>query len=913
MKARLLMVALDYDHSQRPNEYGMLPIKKINVGSEIQPKKEGEWVIPTHYREVKGDRLRQVALGFDESLLSTDLVIIHEVDGDKGLPLTYNEEKNIWFQNTNFSPNKKGQFFQYATNSTTIGIMNAGTIAVSVIRNHQLLKKLLIHFVPSALKMSDYEEMIVDLYRIREELVRDEKNPAQIAIRQRQTYMQLQNQITRLHKAIKNINLQPHKYLKLVTVKKKKSETSRFDFRAELEEYMSPGLPMYRHRIMKETTATYENALMKQLLIDLSNYTKQQVLASDIRQVENEQLYLFNNSDLNLQRLLVSITNLTDVEKVSKIKHLFQKDVDMYSTMELSTREYINSIADFTMQNLQDFRLSYIELAIQCSEVPKKYSHDQSRDGIVFNMFYDNRDDEFRTSSYSFRVNNGHMQKRHFNSYFGKISLESRHVHSHALIFEAFHHEKLIQETPTTIVIKGYVAPIPNGSDPVSWINPNNNDYKNYAFKFERITEVTVEGEQLTVSPTRPDLQEFLNEKLPLKIKEASVAEKFEEAEMRLNQLNQLIELERRKKDVQQQVSDYERLQETIDYCLNLSLFRNIKLTERLKSYPTPLFLHDPNYRSAWRAIKAIEYELSASLFAQGSNHLVKTAKVEQIYEVWVLYKILALATQQLGWTLKDGSITEILDNYLLKGQLLEGFSTVLINGEWNIELYYEPRIDLQNGNYVTPDFVFRFVYQSTPKGLVIVDAKYRDYSLQGTETWKKDVERVAIEKYGEMHTIDRKWMLPILHSAIIHCDEQVSNNLENQFNPYHVFYNEQLFEVELSQKTAHKFGSIYMLPSQIHVFKNWFRLILEYTFKAYHTCWSCGEQVNLSVRQFVTAGGYPKYHFTCKSCNEFWVKVHCRQSRQHLIVKHTLNYHLQVSRQQRWFVICPCCGDGRK
>lgn len=911
MKVTLFMVALDYNHSQRPNEYGMLPIKNIDIGSKIQPKKEDEWVIPTHYREGQGDRLRQVAFSFDESLLPTDLVIIHEVDGEKGLQLTYNEEKNIWYQEIVFSPNKKGQYYQYAINQITIGIMNAGTIAVSVIRNNQLLKKIHVHFVPSTLKMSDYEEMIADLYRIREELVRDEKNLAQIAIRQRQTYMQLESQITKLHQAIKNINAQPHKYLKLASVKKKKSETSRFDLRAELEEYMSPGQPTYRHRIMKETTVTYENELMKQLLIDLSSYTKQQASVGVIRQLENEQIHLFNNSDLHLQRELGSIASLSDVNKVNYVRRSFQKAVDKYFNMEESVRKHINEIADYSISTPQTAGLVYVELTVDCSEIPT-YKHEQSKAGIELRLNYDNSKEEFQARYYRWQTRDGQIVNGYFNSYYGTISMASLHVYSHALIYEAFHHERLLQEMPTSIVIKGYVLPIQNGFDPVAKVNPYNPNFNIYAFQFQRITEVTIEGERVTVLPMQPDLQAFLNEKLPLKISEAWAAENLEEAVMRLNQLNQLIKLEERKKHVEQQVRDYEKLKETVEHCLSLPLFKNVTLKTRLKSYPTPLFLHDPNYRSAWSAIKAIDHELSASLYAQGSNQLVKTAKVEQIYEVWVLYKILAVATQQLGWSLKDGSVTEILDNYLIKGQLLEGFSTVLISDDWNIELYYEPRIDLRNGKYVMPDYVFRFVYQNMPKGLVILDAKYRDYKSQGVEKWRSDVEGVAIKKYGQMQAVDRKWRLPILHSGIVHCDEQVSNNLEYQFNPYHVFYNEQLFEVGLSQGTAHKFGSIYMLPSQLHVFKNWFRMILEYRLKAYHRCWSCGEQADITISKLVTAGGYPKYHFTCKSCQEFWVKVHCRQNRQHLIVKHTLNYHLQVSRQQRWFVVCPCCGDGR-
>lgn len=103
------------------------------------------------------------------------MVIIHEIDGEKGIKLIYNEEKNIWYQQTIFSTYKEEQYYQYENDHITIGIRNAGTIAVSVIRNNQLLKKVHIHFVPSSLKMIDYEEMIADLYRIREELVRDEK------------------------------------------------------------------------------------------------------------------------------------------------------------------------------------------------------------------------------------------------------------------------------------------------------------------------------------------------------------------------------------------------------------------------------------------------------------------------------------------------------------------------------------------------------------------------------------------------------------------------------------------------------------------------------------------------------------------------------------------------------------------
>lgn len=907
MKAKLLMVALTYDHSQRPNEFGVLPIQNIDVGKEIRTKGENEWVVPTHYREFKGDKLRQVAFRFDKPLLPNDRVVIHGLDEKNKKLLSYSKEYDIWYQQTTFSLRKQGRFYQYAPDQVTVGIANAGTVAVSIIHDEQLLNRFHINFVPSSLKISDYEEMVADLYRIHEELVRDERNTAQLAIRQRETYMQLEHQLRQLQQAITRINSQPHKHLTLNTMRKKNSTHGRFDLRAEIEEYVSPGQPTYRHRIMQETTVTYENKLMKQLLIDLGKYAELQSTVGTISQLENEQNDIFRKSDFRLQQLLGSIETFADAKRLSNVLHQLQREADQYLVAEEEVQKYINNTADFSLVIPPIDELAYVELTVECRGIPT-YRHEQSRNGLYAYIKYDNREIEFKTRRYSWQTAFGLMQTESFASYYGEISLNSSHVLSHVLLYEAFHHNRLIKTNPITIVIKGYVSPILNGINPVATINPYNPNYNNYSFQFKWLTDVTVEGQTVTVPQTRPDLQAFLNEKLPIRIPNIDAAE---EAEMRLKQLNQLIRLEQEKNYIHQQVKDYKKLKETVDACLALPLFQNVKLKTRLVSCPTQLFLHEPNYRSAWQAIRAIEKELSASLYAQKYDQLIKTPKVEHIYEVWILYKILAYATQKMGWRLREKSAIKALDNYILSGQLLKNFSTTLMHGDWKIECFYEPRIDLQTGNYLTPDFVFRYVYRGVPKGLVILDAKYRDYTLQGNEQWINDVQKIAMKKYGEMRPIDRKWQLPILHSGIIHCDEQVLIGQEEQFNPYHVLYNDKLFEKDMSSETAHRYGSICMIPSQLHIFNNWFRMILEYHLKAYQICWHCGEETNISMRQLVTASGYPKYHYTCNSCHEFWVKVHCRRGHHHL-VKHTLNYHLQVNRQQRWFVVCPCCGDGR-
>lgn len=60
-----------------------------------------------------------------------------------------------------------------------------------------------------------------------------------------------------------------------------------------------------------------------------------------------------------------------------------------------------------------------------------------------------------------------------------------------------------------------------------------------------------------------------------------------------------------------------------------------------------------------------------------------------------------------------------------------------------------------------------------------------------------------------------------IMASGILHSDLTVSENAEDKYNTYHVMYNEELFITQLCNEKAHKYGSIYMIPSITYVFKN--------------------------------------------------------------------------------------------
>lgn len=918
MHAELYMISVKYKHSELPNEQGYLPITTIDVGQKINERKEGEWVVQTHYRESTNDFIRQIAFRFNSPLEKGDRVYLHEFNGKTGFPFHYDATHDIWFQPTCFEKTKRRgrEYYQYDNNQMLVGLTNAGSVCVSVVRERTCHAQYRVYFVPSSLKLRDYEEMVSDLYRIREEFVRDERNVAKTELRQDHVLMILEEQLEKLRKAIIRIDAQPHAMLKLHSVKKKISVTGRFDIRAEIEQYMSPGQPTYKHRIMSEVVTTYENQLIKQLLQDLLLYAERHGETdagtnATLRRVQNQQKAFFEKSDMRIQAAFQSLDEINNPDKFEQVYHQFQNEADQHLAREQQIHQITSKNSDFYNTNKMLSGLSYIELSCLCSGT-LKYSHNQSLEGLQANFSYNKTKSSFYAQYYTVQTPFGKVTKT-TNSYFGNIQLISNHAQSHALLYEAFN-STILQKTNERllpVVLKGYVKPAFNGIDPVCAVDPHNKRFNLYSFQFVYLDEVIIDGRPIDVPQTKRELLDILT-KIPVEIPNSEVAE---EAEIRLNQLQQLRTLQQKKHYITKQAADYEKLRQTVEQCLTYPLFQKVQLQKRLVSRPTQLFLHDPNYRSVWQAIKRIEYELSASLYTKEHGQLIGTTKVEQIYEVWTLYKILQLATQEMGWLCDNkSSVREVLDNYMLEGKSLKQFSTKMYLGEWTIELYYEPVIHLQNGSYVTPDFVLRYIYKEKPVGLAILDAKYRNYDSQGEWQWIRDVEDVAMNKYGQLQPIDSKWQLPLLHSGIIHCDEAISNGNEERYNPYHVMYNEKLFPNISSVGTEHLFGSLYMIPSQIHVFKNWFRMIFEYHLKSYNCCWNCGERQEVSRRPLSTRGGNRKYHYTCKKCNEFWVKVHCANNGHHL-VKHTLNYHLQVNRNQRWFVVCPIpiCLDGTR
>ena len=915
MKVELYMIKVWYNH-EGPPQNELLPISSVDIGDKIAQKNKLEWVIPNHYRIQNEKFMRQIGIRFVENKDNVPAISISSPDGNFKSDFIYYPQENIWFEPTHFSKKTRNGKYLYKESRILTGLTNAGTAKLSYEVNGQYKDFATIHFIPSSLPIEDYEEMVADLYRIREDLIRDERNIAKVGINLNRVVMELKEQIQNLKLAIKQINANPHSTLELQNTKKKPHNQSRFDLRMEIEKYINPGKPSYKSRNLKPLVSTFENMLIKQMLEDLIRYanakgSKEITTKSQLNSLLNEREACFRKSDLDIQRLIGSVDKIEDNETYNDVYKELMKDAQQYLDEENNIRDVIKAQADYkSIPNTQS-NTEYVELTLKMNGLftpNNQYYHGQSHQGLTAQLKYDRRQQHLKVINYI--INN--KLNIHDRSYFGTINLSSDHLLSHIRFYQAFCEDSQLEsiDHPRTIKICGMVKKQPNGIDAVSTQRPYD-QYLDYTFDFVYISNITIDDIDIDIPQDKNSLLSFLDSELPVMLKNA---DKSEAAFMRLKQLEKLHSLTNQMDHIHCISKEFDQLKEAAEELLNLNLFSKLKLNERLPVKPTQLFLHNPTYRVAWQAIQRIKHEVSASLYVEQLQRQVSTAKVEHIFEVWTLYKVIHILTKELGWSL-DGSrdITALLDQYMIEGSEkgLQNFSATLYWQQWELVIYYEPKINLSYDRYLTPDFVLKFNKNNETMGMVILDAKYRNYKSQGIEHWVKDIEEVAINKYGNMQSIDPNWQYPILSSSILHSDVNISEGAEHKYNPYHVMYNESLFNTRLSNEAAHKYGSLYMTPSRTYVFKNWVRLIMEFHLCEHKVCWNCGETKDVQERQLSTQSGYPKYHYICQSCNEFWVKVHCR-SNHDKIIKHMNNYHLQVESGNKWWVVCPSCGDGK-
>ena len=359
------------------------------------------------------------------------------------------------------------------------------------------------------------------------------------------------------------------------------------------------------------------------------------------------------------------------------------------------------------------------------------------------------------------------------------------------------------------------------------------------------------------------------------------------------------------------------KILEIFEKCLCLKVFREAE-NKAEKWRMTQIFTNDANYRRAYLKLKELDEIFDFSFDADEKSFPAE--KIYRLYEWWVLAKIVEFLIVKLHWKSEDNTPAEILRKLFNNLENVQSAKIRLTheNSKMKMEIFYNTEINesLQTtGCNLRPDYLFKVTANDATE-IFILDAKYRNYEQQGFYFWKeKDLFGVCFEKYIKQieSVIDKK----ISMSFIVHTDRTPDKT--GRFLGSYVVYNGTVLFNELFSELngeLQQVGTFYLSPefendstpnqSAINL-SSFFKMMFEYFMGKWKICWECGA-AEVEVEEKITSGGYPKYYLRCKNCGEFWVKTHCHHCSNKLIIKHSVNYHVEEINKSPWYILCPSC-----
>lgn len=859
---------------------GLLAEEDYVEGTILGEEPKENWVIETHYmgKGVKSKKaIYQIAfepvLEENESLSDFYLRLRASKDGTNIDYLRYCSKNNLFF----YSEPKQRKKEKHCSVANT-----AGKFIVEVVRleNNEVLKSIDIIVKPSSLTYDDYLKMIRDLREIREDIVVNNNSKISVGQRYINKRDNIEKTIKDLELAINKINNKPKSKLESEYVRKKYNQINKITNKTLLEKSMYPYKNSFTAIDYKESFDIYENRILKQVLINLREKIKEyEEFYEDY--VSGEERYNYKIRERFKTIAKVSIEERKEIIEKKKIK-------------------YTKRFEEIINQNIKAITSNSELIVFKNGDINKdKLSIEYDNNTNSFILRFTPGDDIIGDEL------NGIIGRENIYGKFLDISLKTNNINEMIFLVNSLEEKKIIQGRGTRILIK---------FNRKSYYKPNKRVYL-YMDSIQSIDGIPVKT--YSEEEKREFFERYFDDK---------------NDEENLNMLDSIIKKEKDIRNLKEKFindNSWESLKRKVDDIISLPIFRNVNHEKINILRPSQIFINDNYYRKAYKAIK--KYNEKVSIIDMKSPESILVKSTCDIYEIWCLFKIVQLLIINQKWILiNDKNVLKDIDCFLNKKdpyseKKVEFKFTKSLKNKYKLylSLVYEGQVKYDGDKYKTPDYQFIYTVRNGDNEVVdtmrvYLDAKYRNYIDQGYKTYSDDIKTVAIDKYIKTfeETINNATCSMIVHS---HKDDKYVNwgadNTERL----------RLINETNTKLRAHGYGSFYLIPSDLSNLNKFLRLLPEYhlnisgdyydeseQLKGYNICWQCGEVENIDTKIKYTKGGNLKYHYKCKSCNEFWVKNHCFGSTYHKLIKHRDNYHLLNNNTNNpWHLICPICGDG--
>ncbi|PGW74489.1 nuclease domain-containing protein [Bacillus thuringiensis] len=842
--------------------------------------------------------------------------------------LQYDEKRQIFFDQPKL---KKGRDKKWAYSNSldkaVFGSVNAGVFFFNVYKKGSITPvspnfyKACI--LPSSLSFEKYQEMLNDIINIRRELIMEHNASKQsIQLMWKHTLEDIEKSIEQIHSPLIRINQQPKVKIEERFTKVPIRNIKKFNSKTVMNLLLNEGNVKMISSQPSESTDIYENQMICFALLELKRY------------LEDSKMYISKES---LQRKLeiddqvgqlvgqYGVHNLTDLEelisdssinpffKVNYCRNMFKKLKSQNNEDE--TIEVIFQVAKYNQNFTPKMSFIYHQLMTTING----YQFD-----IVNRVFP--LDFMFLNQKLKYRIVNENRKLVPIKGRKVDLKLITADFRQHVfLLYKLFELNDKSVMNIHAVVKKNSIK----DDDPLRGNQAKNQNGEYYRDTYEYPLDIvelkSINGMEVPKVITQSDLEYWFNLYGVLEFKE--------EIRKQINSLNtKQIRTHTELEEIKASNEKVRKLIDKLDGYLQIPFLSGVtKKKNRWKL--TQIFTNDKNYSMLWKSLRALDKKYEFTSDFKEIDIIVK--KTDELYEYWILIRILKIF-HDTGWeTITGHSFKNVIDQFFdgrrmekAKAGNLEGFQIKMehTGKKHTNHLYADGSVSIEKleviihfNEYIAgkkPDYAFELtvfagegLQQRRITKWFYLDAKYRNYQEQSSHYgWFHDINTVAINHYlNYFHAHDQ----PSHASFLIHPDVDDRYQFFGGYLNYTMAQNFQRVNQLFDRNPRQSFGSISCIPGQIRNLKAYVKMMIEYHFVEQKTpfiCWECGSTDTDIQHKVIPGSQNIKFHISCNSCGEFWVRTHC-DSNGHKLVKHLNdNYHKEEFEHYPWFVKCPVC-----
>lgn len=841
--------------------------------------------------------------------------------------LYYDEKRQIFFDQPKLKKDKdKNWSYSNSLDKAAFGSVSAGVFFFNVFRKGSMTPvspnfyKACI--LPSSLSFEKYQEMLNDILDIRRELIMEHNSSKQsIQLRWKHTLVDIKKAIERVQNPMLRINQQPKTKIEETFIKIPVRNIKKFNSKTVNNLLLNEGNVKSVSSQPTESNDIYENQMIHFSLSELKRY------------LENSDAYIYKEGIQKKLEIDDQVKQLVEQYGVHNLADLKEIISDSSTNPFFKLNYCRNMFENLESKNREEETVEVIFRFAKYSQnfTPKMSFINQQIMTTISGSQYDNINCLFPLD---FMYHNQRLQYHIINEDRKLITIKGRKVDLKLITADFQQHVFLLYklfELNNQNVIKIHAVVKKNSfkdDDPLrgKQVKKRNGEYYSDIFEYpiEIVELKSINDIEIPKLINRSDFEYWFDKYGVLEFKE-EIYKQINSLSIKQSQIDIQI------KEIKACNEEVVKLIEILDGYLQLPFLS--KVTKKKNRWKlTQIFTNDKNYSALWKSLRELDKKYEFTSDFKENDFIVK--KTDELYEYWILIQILK-NFHETGWkTANEHTLKSVIDKFLNNSKKekdkignLEGIQIKMehagkkyINLKYMSESIFIERIELiiHFNQYVAgkkPDYAFEvtvFIGEGLQQTKITkwfyLDAKYRNYQQQGSFGWFYDINTVAIDKYlNYFHEHNQ----PSHASFLIHPDVDkryqffggyLNNKMKQDFHKVNRFF-------DLNPRQS--FGSISCIPGQIRSLKVFIKMMMEYHFVEQKTpfiCWECGSTDTNIQHKIIPGSQRLKFHISCHSCGEFWVRTHC-DSNAHKLIKHfNYNYHKEEFEHYPWYVKCPVC-----